>query len=135
MNLYSVNEYMKKSRIIAVFTLAMLLLATVGEAVAHTVFPAYFSGVQLSVPLFFWLFYATVLSAVDISSLGKNFPKIFLAVKGAKIFLSLLLLFLLSFIFREQAVGIILLFLFYYTALTIAESIFIIYTKKRLGKK
>lgn len=135
MNLYSVNEYMKKSRIIAVFTLSMLLLAAMGEVVAHTFAPGYFSGVQLSVPLFFWLFYATVFSAVDISSLGKNFPKIFLAVKGAKIFLSLLLLFLQAFFFREQAVGLVLLFLFYYTALTIAESIFIIYTKKTLGKK
>ena len=56
--------------------------------------------------------------------------KYFMAFKGVKLFLSLMMLVVLGFAFREQAVGVIINFLVYSTLLLIAETATMLYLKK-----
>ena len=126
---------MNKLKQISIFTAVILALAVVEELLVSKFFPAYFMGAQLYVPLYFWLFYTIVIAAVNSSATNAAFAKFFMAVKGIKIILSLIVLFALSFIFRAQAAGIIMTFLVYYSLETLIESVYLLYTKRNTIKK
>ena len=126
---------MNKLKLISIFTAVILALAVVEELLVSKFFPAYFMGAQLYVPAYFWLFYTIVITAVNNSATNAAFAKFFMAVKGIKIILSLIVLFALSFIFRAQAAGIIMTFLVYYSLATLIESVYLLYTKRNTIKK
>ena len=126
---------MNKLKLIAIFTAVMSALVVVEEVLVGKFFPAYSMGAQLAVPAYFWLFYTIVIVAVNSSATNAAFAKFFMAVKGIKIILSLIVLFALSFIFRAQAAGIIMTFLVYYSLATLIESVYLLYTKKNTIKK
>ncbi len=125
---------MKKPVIIFCFTLMMLLLVFLGEAIISVAFPGYTAKAHLAIPVYFWLIYSVAIITVKQNPTTKEFATFFMAAKAVKIVLSLMVLTVMAFVFRSQAKGVILNFLVYYSLMMIPENIFSLYMKRHTKK-
>ena len=124
-----------KKKTILLFTLLMILLATAGEVMIAYLFPAYKSRTHLVVPLYFWVFYTVSIYALperlDSGLLAKNL----VWLKSLKMVVSLFALLVMALVFRDNAKGVIVDFLFFYLLLIVPESAYIMYIRKNIDKR
>ena len=110
---------MDRIRNISVLATAMIVLTIVVRSVASMFLPAV-SPLFWVVPAYFMLFYvAVILLLGNMDRLAENF----MLFKGGKGFVTL--------VFRQHAKELIIYFLVYYMILLVAESVFLLYKKKR----
>ena len=121
---------MNRTKTFLYFTVFMIALFLLGEFIVGQFFPEYTSVARYIIPAFYWVLYSAFILAVKLPSGGADMAKYFMAFKGGKLFLSLMMLVVLGFAFREQAVGVIINFLVYSTLLLIAETATMLYLKK-----
>ena len=121
---------MNRTKTFLYFTVFMIALFLLGEFIVGLFFPEYTSAARYIIPVIYWLLYSAFILVVKFPSGGADMAKYFMAFKGGKLFLSLMMLVVLGFAFREQAVGVIINFLVYSTLLLIAETATMLYLKK-----
>lgn len=121
---------MNRTKIMLYFTAMMIALFLMGEFIIGQFFPGYTSVVRYIIPAFYWVLYSAFILVVKLPLDGADMAKYFMAFKGGKLFLSLVMLAVLGFAFRDQAVGVIINFLVYSTLLLIAETAAMLYLKK-----
>ena len=118
---------MNKIKYISVITAAMILLTIVVRFVA-SMFLTTVSPLFWVVPTYFLFFYILVI--VFLKNTDK-LANVFMLLKGVKVFVTLALMFVLAFIFRQHAKELAIYFLVYYILLLVAESAFLLYKKDR----
>ncbi len=121
---------MGRIKIYTFFTLLMLAVAFALELLTRAHFPEFCTMARFAIPLYFWVLYSLLL-LVKPSANNASFTKYFMFFKSVKLLLSLMFIFLLAFIVRKYAVGLVINFFIYYMILLLAESAFAIYIKKR----
>ena len=119
---------MNKIKCISVLSAAMLLLVAIVEFAVSRFVEGGMSRLYWVAPLFFWVFY---LVAILLSNKKTNTSQFFLAFKGAKMFVTMVLAFALAFIIRSEAKGLIIYFLIYYMILLVAESVVLLAVRKK----
>lgn len=122
---------MNKTKILLCFTAMMIVLFLLGEVLAGLFFPEYTSAARYIIPVFYWVLYSAFILVVKLPLDGADMAKYFMAFKSGKMFLSLMMLAVLGFAFRDQAVGVIINFLVYSTLLLITETAAMLYLKKQ----
>ena len=118
---------MNKIKKISVFSFAMIVITVVVELVA-SLFMTSVSSVFWVAPLYFWVFY--VVSLMLLKGTDK-LANLFMLFKGVKMVVTLMLMFVLAFVFRSHTVELIIYFLVYYMLMLVVESSFLLYIKKR----
>lgn len=121
---------MNRTKIMLYFTAMMIALFLLGEFITGQFFPGYTSVARYIIPAFYWVLYSVFILVVKFPIDGADMAKYFMAFKGGKLFLSLMMLAVLGFAFRDQAVGVIINFLVCSTLLLIAETAAMLYLKK-----
>ena len=117
---------MNKIKNISVFSFAMIVITVVVELVA-SLFMTSVSSVFWVAPLYFWVFYVVSLMLLNGTDKLAN---LFLLFKGVKMVVTLMLMFVLAFVFRSHTVELIIYFLVYYMLMLVVESSFLLYIKK-----
>lgn len=121
---------MNRTKIMLYFTAMMIALFLLGEFITGQFFPGYTSVARYIIPAFYWVLYSVFILVVKFPIDGADMARYFMAFKGGKLFLSLMMLAVLGFAFRDQAVGVIINFLVCSTLLLIAETATMLYLKK-----
>ena len=83
------------------FTTMMIALFLMGEFIVGQFFPGYTSVARYIIPAFYWVLYSAFILVVKLPLDGADMAKYFMAFKGGKLFLSLVMLAVLGFAFRE----------------------------------
>ena len=117
---------MNKIKNISVFSFAMIVITVVVELVA-SLFLGSVSPVFWVAPLYFWVFYVVSLMLLNGTDKLAN---LFMLFKGVKMVVTLMLMFVLAFVFRSHTVELIIYFLVYYMLMLVVESSFLLYIKK-----
>lgn len=118
---------MNKIKYISIFTLVMIVFTFIVEFVALKFFTGT-SSLFWVAPFYFWMFYTV---ALLLFRNGRRLLNGFMLFKGMKMFLTMLFMVVLAFIFRSHTTELIIYFLVYYMFLLIAESLFLLYIKKK----
>lgn len=121
---------MKKSRIIVVLSLTVVILLVASEIVIANFFAEFDTPVRFVAPVYFWLLYSGAVMLLKSSSCAGKFTKCFMAFKSIKMLLSLMVALILAFAVRDQAAGIVISFFAYYIIMLVPESISVIHLKK-----
>lgn len=119
---------MNKIKYISIVAIVMTALTVVVEFCAPMFLTKDFSLFWIA-PLYFGLFYIGAI--LLFGNRGKSVNH-FMLFKGVKIFVTMALMFVLAFVFRQYTIELTIYFLVYYMLLLVAESLFLLYIKKRL---
>lgn len=122
---------MNKIKVLLYLSVLILALFLLSELCIAFFFPLYSSAARYIIPLFYWGLYSVAIILVKFPFSGKSAPKYIMAFKAAKIFLSLMLLAMLAFVFRSQAMAVIINFLIFSMATLMIETIAMLYMKNR----
>ena len=112
----------------------LLLMAVAGEVLLGVLFPGYVGKAHLAVPLFFLALYAVPVIFMVQPMDAKRFVKQFMIFKSLKLVLSLGALLAMVFIFKQQAVGVLVNFLIYSFAMLVIENVYVLNLKKKIVK-
>ena len=116
---------MGRIKLLSVLTAYICLLVLVCGLIAGAVLPQHDTALLYAVPAYFWLLYAAVVMALKRGLGSETAARYLMLFKGAKMLLTMVVMFVMAFLFRENAKEIILLFFVYYIALLLPESIFV----------
>lgn len=122
---------MNKIKVLLYLSVLILALFLLGELCMAFFFPLYNSAARYIIPLFYLAFYSVAIMVMPFPFSGKSAPKYIMAFKAAKIFLSLMLLAMLAFVLRSQAMAVIINFLIFSMAMLMIETIAMLYMKNR----
>ena len=121
---------MNKITIISIFTASIALIVLADRLLGVYLYPGYTSMVRCIVPVFFWCLYTLPVLIVRNSVDSGAVARYLMFFKGAKMLGTLVAMFVLAFIFRDCAMGIILNFFVYYMLLLLPESILLARLRK-----
>lgn len=124
-----IQIFMNRIKAISCFSALILALFVLGEFCIGAFFPEYSSAARYIIPIFYWVLYFVaiiMMRPLDVASA----PKYIMAFKAAKIFLSLMLLAIIAFVFRSQAIGVIVNFLAFSMVMLVAETVAMLYIKR-----
>ena len=124
---------MNKIKVLLYLSVLILALFLLGELCMAFFFPLYSSAARYIIPLFYWGLYSVAIILVKFPFSGKSAPKYIMAFKAAKIFLALMLLAILAFVFRSQAMAVIINFLAFSMILLVVETIAMLYMKRHVN--
>lgn len=111
-----------------------ILLAVVGYAVISALSLECGMLHLLAVPLYFWIFYSLAIIVMKKPDDAKSFAGMLMAFKSAKMFLSLVVVALLAFLFRESAIVLLFYFLVYSLIMLAVESVYLVKLKKNISR-
>ena len=111
-----------------------ILLAVVGYAVISALSLEFGMLHLLAVPLYFWIFYSLSIIVMEKPNDVKSFAGMLMAFKAAKMFLSLVVVALLAFLFRESAIVLLFYFLIYSLIMLAVESVYLVRLKKNISQ-
>ena len=121
---------MNRINALSIFTAYVCLLALADNLLVGTLLPQSDSVARYAVPVYFWLLYATVVLLLRKGLESDTVTKYFMFFKGAKMLLTMIVMLVAAFIFRDSAKEIIVTFFVYYVALLLPESIFVARMRK-----
>ncbi len=122
---------MNRINALSIFTAYVCLLALADSLLVGTFLPQFDSVARFAVPLYFWLLYATVVLLLKKGLDSDTVAKYFMFFKGAKMLLTMIVMLVAAFIFRDSAKEIIVTFFVYYVALLLPESIYVARMRKK----
>lgn len=125
---------MDKTKMLIGLSAITMLLAVVGYAVISTLPLECGILYQLAVPLYFWVFYSLAIIVMKKPDDAKSFAGMLMAFKSAKMFLSLVVVALLAFLFRESAVVLLFYFLVYSLIMLAIESVYLVKLKRNISR-
>lgn len=125
---------MDKTKMLIGLSAITILLAVVGHAVISALSLECGMLHLLAVPLYFWIFYSLSIIVMKKPDDAKSFAGMLMAFKSAKMFLSLVVVALLAFLFRESAVVLLFYFLVYSLIMLAVESVYLVKLKKNISQ-
>ena len=125
---------MDKTKMLIGLSAITMLLAVVGYVVISALPLECGILYQLAVPLYFWVFYSLAIIVMKKPDDAKSFAGMLMAFKSAKMFLSLVVVALLAFLFRESAVVLLFYFLVYSLIMLAVESVYLVKLKKNISR-
>ena len=118
---------MNKIKVLLYLSVLILALFLLGELCMAFFFPLYNSAARYIIPLFYLAFYSVAIMVMPFPLSGKSAPKYIMAFKAAK------LLAILAFVFRSQAMAVIINFLAFSMILLVVETIAMLYMKRHVN--
>lgn len=106
---------------------AVILFFTIVVELVASIFLPSMSQVFWVAPLYFWVLYAV--AALIFKNVG-NMLHHFLLFKGVKMFITMVVIFVLAFLLRSHTKELIIYFLIYYMLFLVVESVFVLYIRK-----
>ncbi len=125
---------MDKTKMLIGLSAMTILLAVVGYAVISALSLECGMLHLLAVPLYFWIFYSLSIIVMKKPDDAKSFAGMLMAFKSAKMFLSLVVVALLAFLFRESAIVLLFYFLVYSLIMLAVESVYLVKLKKNISR-
>lgn len=125
---------MDKTKMLIGLSAITILLAVVGYAVISMLPLECSMQHQSVVPLYFWIFYSLAIIVMKKPDDAKSFAGMLMAFKSAKMFLSLVVVALLAFLFRESAIVLLFYFLVYSLIMLAVESVYLVKLKKNISR-
>ena len=122
---------MKKMAVFSYMTMLVSLSAVAGHFILAYAYSSYNMLEFLIVPFFFWSLYIVAISFVKLPIDNSTLAKSFMAFKTIKMLVSLVALAVVAFVLREHVVWITLYFLAFSLVMLVAESAFMVLTKKQ----
>ena len=110
--------------------LAVVIVAIL-SALQYFVFPQYCTASMCVIPLFFLVVYSVAFTLVLVPGIPmKAFLSRFSAYKTAKLLLSMAVMLLSAFVFRDDAKQLLIAFLVYYLLMMLPETLYAMYMRK-----
>ena len=110
--------------------LAVVIVAIL-SALQYFVFPQYCTASMCIIPLFFLVVYSVAFTLVLVPGIPmKAFLSRFSAYKTAKLLLSMAVMLLSAFVFRDDAKQLLIAFLVYYLLMMLPETLYAMYMRK-----
>lgn len=122
---------MKKMAVFSYMTMLVSLSAVAGHFILAYAYSSYNMLEFLIVPFFFWSLYIVAISFVKLPIDNSTLAKSFMAFKTIKMLVSLVALAVVAFVLCEHVVWIMLYFLAFSLVMLVAESAFMVLTKKQ----
>lgn len=122
---------MNKRKVILALAALLLLISLAGELLTALFFEDYTGRVHLAVPVFFLALYAIPVAIMAQPKDAKQFIKQFMIFKSLKFVFLLCAMLAMCFIFKAQAVGVLLSFLIYSLVLIVVENLYVLKLKNK----